>query len=75
MQHGGRVRLACRTAEALAEIWTALDAVEAQAVRLPLGHPAVTALTDYVLASRFAVRQLEASHDAECPDCCSPASP
>jgi len=33
----GRITLSCRTAEALAEIWAALDSVEAQAVRLPLG--------------------------------------
>lgn len=42
----GRITVSCRTAEALSEIWAALDAVEAQAVRLPLGHPAVTALAD-----------------------------
>ena len=71
----GRMILSCRTATALAEIWAALDVVEAQASRLPLRGPAVAALADYVVAARFAVRQMEAEHDAECPYGCSLGAP
>ena len=71
----GRISLACRTATALAEIWAALDTVEAQAARLPLRGPAVAALADYVVAARFAVRAMEEEHDAACPYGCSLGAP
>lgn len=74
MRDGTRVILLCPTATALAATWAALDAVEAQARRLP-PRGAAAALADYVMAARFAVRQMEKEHDAECPDGCSLGAP
>ncbi len=72
----GRVIVLCPTAAALAEMWAALDTLEGTARLWPrVGAGARSALADYVMAARFAVRQMEQAHEAECPDGCALGPP
>ncbi len=72
----GRVILLCPTATALGETWEALDRIEAQSRRhWPYAGGAASALADAILAARFAVRAMEAEHDAACPYGCSLGAP
>lgn len=69
----GRIALRCPDADALADLWRALDRIEAQ-VRRHWPY-AGGALVDAILAGRLAVRAMEAEHDAACPYGCSLGAP
>ena len=72
----GRIALRCPDADALADLWRALDRIEAQTRRhWPYAGGAAAPLVDALLAARFAVRAMETEHDAACPYGCSLGAP